>query len=200
MAKSKTTKGEDGEKGKRQYAVGADTATLEQPDSTRNQKAVLLTAPADVALKQVNTPSATTFETEDGGSVTAYPVTTELPDGTAVVEVEGGGHVAAGAFGKTATDKDGNLLRAKAYVDGRYGGAVTVGKDGKATVAAPKFPKGAETDEDRGHGPARAYAVERDSKAAARKGYTARKATKKASGGAKGKKAAASGGTAEAGS
>ena len=122
-----------------------------------------------------------TFTTADGSIITAYPVISELADGTAVVEVVGGGHVAAGAFAAS-----GGLLKAAKYVEERFGGEVTVDKKGVATVAAPNLPKGSD---DRGAGLAYQYEQEQIAKkAAARKGFTARKSTSSKSGGAKGKK------------
>ena len=185
---AKTAK--SGKAGGVEYADGPDTATLERPDSTRSQRAMLQTGPADRALSQTQTPGSFTYPSEDG-SVTAYAVTKQLADGTEVTEVQsksGGerGWAASGTVGKTATDSNGDLLVPVNLVDGRFGGKVTVGKDGTAKVAAPEGLAKAAKDEGRGHSPAREYARAEEDRAAAkkaapkaRKSATARKASAK---------------------
>lgn len=191
MAKSKTKP--TSKKGGVEYADGPDTATLERPDSSRSQRALLQSGPADRALRQVNTPSAVFATDKDGGAVMAYAVTTQNPTGSEVALAKcPNGHggdqaVASGTLGKTATCGNcGSLLVGANLVEARFGGKVTLDKDGKATVAEPTFG-GAKASDDRGASRASQYATEKAEKAAARKGYVARKTTKKSSGGAKGK-------------
>jgi len=161
-------------KGVTEYAESADTATLERPDSTRSQRAVLQSAPADRALSEVQTPSAFSYTDEDGGDITAYPVTKEQSDGTSVTEVmskSGGerGWATTGTVGKTATDRNGDLLVPVNLIEGRFGGKVTVGKDGKAKVAAPEGAAKTAKETDRGASRAREYVQAEESKAAAKK-------------------------------
>lgn len=172
MAKDKGQKASG--KGGVEYADGPDTVTLERPDSTRSQRAMLQSGPADRALSKVQTPGSFTYTTEDG-SVTAYAVTKQLADGTEVTEVmskSGGerGWAASGTVGKTATDSNGDLLVPVNLVDGRFGGKVTVNhKDGTAKVAAPEGAAKAAKDEGRGHSPSREYVRAEEDKAAAKK-------------------------------
>jgi len=167
---AKTAK--SGKAGGVEYADGPDTATLERPDSTRSQRALMQSAPADRALSQTQTPSSFTYQTEDG-TVTAYAVTKQLLDGTEVTEVmskSGGerGWAASGTVGKTATDSNGDLMVPVNLLEARFGGKVTVGKDGTAKVAAPEGLAKAGKDESRGHSPAREYVRFEEDKAAAK--------------------------------
>ncbi len=175
-------------KGVTEYAESADTATLERPDSTRSQRAVLASAPADRALSEVQTPSAFTYTDEDGGSITAYAVTKEQSDGTSVTEVmskSGGerGWATSGTVGKTATDRNGDLLVPVNLIEGRFGGKVTVGKDGKAKVAAPEGAAKTAKETDRGASRAREYVQAEVSKAAAKKAAPKAKKAKPAKAG-----------------
>ena len=175
-------------KGVTEYAESADTATLERPDSTRSQRAVLQSAPADRALSEVQTPSAFTYTDEDGGSIQAYPVTKEQSDGTSVTEVmskSGGerGWATTGTVGKTATDRNGDLLVPVNLIEGRFGGKVTVGKDGKAKVAAPEGAAKTAKETDRGASRAREYVQAEEQKAAAKKAAPKAKKAKPAKAG-----------------
>ena len=186
MAKTKGAKAASGDK---QYAESADTATLERPDSTRSQRAVLQSAPADRALSEVQTPSAFSYTDEDGGTITAYPVTKELANGSSVTEVmskSGGerGWATTGTVGKTATDRNGDLLVPANLIEGRFGGKVTVNHaKGTAKVAAPEGAAKTAKETDRGASRAREYVQAEESKAAAKKAAPKAKKAKPAKAG-----------------
>lgn len=101
-----------------QYAATEDTATLEHPDSKRDQRAIIQAAPPSIAFKEVQTPSAHVLESEDGGTVRAFAKSTTNENNVEVTEVEcpdghsaGKGEAAHGTVGKTATCSEcGKLL------------------------------------------------------------------------------------------
>jgi len=148
-----------------EYAATADTATLEHPDSTRDQRAIIQTAPPAIAFKEVQTPSAHTVTDEDGGTFKAYAATRENSQGSEVTKVEcpsghgaGKGEATTGTVGKTATCGEcGKLLIPTTLINERTGEPVEFksGKDGarvaKSTAkaekaATPKGGKGVEVD------------------------------------------------------
>jgi hypothetical protein len=199
-AMAKADAGKKGSKGSKssstdQWAASRDTATLDRPDSGRNQRAAMGTGtPFDIAPREVLTPSAVTFErndTADTDTVVGMPVTRERRDGTVVVETEcpeghaeGKAEVVAGTLGKTATCSEcGSLLVATQYVEDGTGAIIEKDKDGRVSLREPKGVREAAKDEGRGAGPAQRFVTREDSladekkaaKAESRKAGTRRK-------------------------
>lgn len=156
------------------YAASRDTATLEKPDSGRNQRVMMggtTTAPFDIAPREALTPSATTFErndTDDSDTVVGMAVSRERRDGTVVVDAECPDHggdveVVAGTLGKTATCHCGALLVAKEYVEDGTGATIERDKDGTVSLKEPKGVREAAKDEGRGAGPAQRFVTREDS-------------------------------------